>query len=162
MGCDIHTFVEVEINGHWQFLAKPHYPAECEQRNYYRFWHLANVRTADSQKWPRFEPKGLPEQVSPIVQHILTSYWGTDAHSVSWMPLPPFIEVVKRTMVSQIKNHTSAIDLTTWLLMMNKTDRSYEDTQAVFGQDVASTMEQLYEGNRNNKINYRVVYWFDN
>src|ERR1700747_2996878 len=70
MGCDIHTFAEVRINGKWEKVVGELFPAESWStkkwtdepfgwRSYSMFAFFAGVRNYDHCT-PISEPKGLP------------------------------------------------------------------------------------------------------
>jgi hypothetical protein len=80
MGCDIHFFAEVKIDGTWYCHGHP-----SIDRCYDLFYKMAGVRSSDdAEKAPIALPKGLPKDLSVVVQ----KYWEQeklDAHSASWL-----------------------------------------------------------------------------
>lgn len=61
-------------------------------RNYYLFAALADVRN-DYEIEPISEPRGIPEDVSYPIKHILKVNWGSDAHSISYFTLKELLDV---------------------------------------------------------------------
>jgi hypothetical protein len=81
MGCDIHTYIEVQDGtGQWR-----HAPGDelFGRRSYGVFGFLADVRNY-SAVTPIAEPRGLPEDVSFGVTHEHAE-WEGDAHTESWL-----------------------------------------------------------------------------
>jgi hypothetical protein len=76
MGCDIHCFAEVKINGRWE-----HYGEIRIFRNYALFSQMADCGRGVER--PISNNKGLPNDIT-----FLTKYhrerWGGDGHSDSW------------------------------------------------------------------------------
>lgn len=101
MGCDIHNYVEVKVNGKWKPIYKPVKHKEYSwtedayaynNRNYDLFAILANVRngrgfagckTGDGFV-PISMPKGLPDDISYEVKEQAES-WDGDGHSHSFL-----------------------------------------------------------------------------
>lgn len=118
MGCDIHTHVEyranacvgIDENGNAIFrlrwLCGDYFKTAwyyrdsnkrrlavveiCGERNYDRFATLANVRNYGGTPYIS-EPRGLPEDVTNLVNEDYESYCG-DAHSPSYVTLKELIE----------------------------------------------------------------------
>ena len=59
MGCDIHLITQIKKNNKWEYVEDV--PREFNQRNYFNFAVLANVRNDFGTKG--FQPKGLPEDL---------------------------------------------------------------------------------------------------
>lgn len=79
MGCDIHLFTEVKIDGVW------HCHAKCDvNRDYTLFSKMAGVRSRDFDSNPISQPKGLPADTSVVVT-TYAEYWLGDTHSHSWL-----------------------------------------------------------------------------
>lgn len=78
MGCDIHFYREVKIDGKWR-----HY-GECNiDRDYNLFAKMAGVRNYQELK-PISQPKGLPEDVSFMTKFHYERQ-KEDWHSASWL-----------------------------------------------------------------------------
>lgn len=60
MGCDIHIITEIKKSNKWERV--PDVPAAFDERNYYVFAWLANVR--NSFDLDGFRPRGLPQDIS--------------------------------------------------------------------------------------------------
>jgi len=85
MGCDIHLYGEVKIEGVWHCYSHPNVP-----RCYALFALMADVRNRDGEIHPVSKPKGLPVDLSlPVAK--AAAYWGWGAkehgggHSFSWL-----------------------------------------------------------------------------
>jgi len=76
MGCDIHVFAEIQINGKWILYSQPRI-----RRWYELFGKMAGVRD-DSQE-PISTPKGLPKDISAGTA-LEVKWWDSDAHTFSW------------------------------------------------------------------------------
>ena len=91
MGCDIHLFAEIKINGNW--IADLERTAEMydydgSNRVYAAFAILAGVRN-DLNIIPIAEPKGIPADASESYK-IVCEDWGKDGHSHSYLTLKEF------------------------------------------------------------------------
>lgn len=84
MGCDIHLFVEVRIDGLWCSRG-----GVCEVvdpgRNYLLFAHLAGVRNNGMGIMPLAHPRGLPDDLASEAEKYLDPSSGL--HSYSWFTL---------------------------------------------------------------------------
>ena len=152
MGCDIHTYVEANINDEWTFVYKPTYGTWAESRNYKFFANLANVRTLE--RHPRSEPKGLPTDVSKIVRLEYES-WGNDAHSASYMDYRAFVELCWICSTSHHNFNNFSIDDFQWKLIMSADGPIDKDKE----QKVMHVNYIYIPGWDERK---RVVFWFDN
>ena len=76
MGCDIHTFSEVKINGTWHLYNQPDVG-----RYYELFGKLAGVRSTIK---PIVAPRGFPQDAS-LITKMENDYWGVDGHTHSWL-----------------------------------------------------------------------------
>ena len=96
MGCDIHDFVEIKVNGKWEMLGdvfetydrlptRHPYDGRC----YSLFALLAGVRGRDIL--PIAEPKGIPDDAS-IDYFEECKKWEGDGHSHSYLTLKEIIE----------------------------------------------------------------------
>lgn len=90
MGCDIHGMIERKIGNEWVMIDKLGSDDAAEDRNYYRFGLLANVRSDGPA------PKGLPEDVSKGTK-FYSDCWDSDVHSHSWYPLKEAIEIMVKS-----------------------------------------------------------------
>lgn len=78
MGCDIHAYIEVKVDGKWHLYSQPRFP-----RSYKMFAKLAGVRNREDID-PISEPRGLPENLSSLV-NIEYEHDELDAHSESYL-----------------------------------------------------------------------------
>jgi hypothetical protein len=86
MGCDIHLFTEVKIDGVWHTYSHPHI-----QRNYALFEKMAGMRGNVANAISA--PKGLPDDLS-VVARYSANRWGNDGHSHSWFDAKEVAEIV--------------------------------------------------------------------
>lgn len=81
MGCDIHAYAEVKINGRWQL-----YSHLRIQQDYALFARMANVRNYRFE--PPIEPISLPRDLPANISK-MTRFCrevdGSEGHSDSWM-----------------------------------------------------------------------------
>lgn len=122
MGCDIHPYIEVQINGKWLCVGVPE-----AHRNYAVFSKLSGVRGYPDDNTPEeLLPLGdgeremmLPEDSDEELQKAYEE-WGMDAHSLTVMPLQQ-LRVFVRHYGRQNKNDDeekqwqSACEVGTWL-----------------------------------------------
>lgn len=95
MGCDIHLYVERQIDGEWESLHPGDVGLAPERwdydgrwfsdRNYPLFAVLANVRNGRGIQ-PISHPRGLPDDVAFFAK-AGAAEWDTDGHSHSWLML---------------------------------------------------------------------------
>ena len=79
MGCDIHLYTEIKIDGDWHCYTK------CNvDRDYGLFEKMAGVRGYSNKSIS--PPKGLPKNLSLVVS-LEAKHWGGDGHSHSWLNL---------------------------------------------------------------------------
>lgn len=103
MGCDIHVYVEYKHNdGHWnaddrhRVIEEDEHYSYIEEfsaggRHYGFFGALAGVRS--SAVGPLYEPRGIPEDLSDIVQKAIDN-WSSDGHTHSYLSLDEYKEVI--------------------------------------------------------------------
>jgi len=87
MGCDIHAFFEIKLNGKWYLYDQPNL-----ERNYSLFGKMAGVRNGGIQ--PISPPKDLPKNLSKVVE-LEYKNWKRDAHSMSWLNAEEIKEVIE-------------------------------------------------------------------
>jgi hypothetical protein len=78
MGCDIHLYVEVEVDGKWHTYNHPNV-----KRNYELFAKMAGVRNY-AEIEPIVAPRGFPTDAS-LVCRLDYENWGIDAHTASYL-----------------------------------------------------------------------------
>lgn len=94
MGCDIHPFVEVQMDdGTWVDMGAP---GRLHDRTYGRFAFLTGGAVRNYSKLPALlpEPRGYPETGSEATEHRKKSYaedWG--AHSAGYLTLAELLAV---------------------------------------------------------------------
>lgn len=76
MGCDIHTYTEIMIDGKWTLVDQGDV-----SRSYALFGRMAGVRNSEHE--PISPPKGLPDDLSFGTKHY-ADYWNGDGHTHSW------------------------------------------------------------------------------
>ena len=97
MGCDIHDFVEIKLNGKWEMVGEIFETCDSKRlsvhpydgRNYTLFGILAGVRNKDMI--PISEPKGSPNDASQGFLDELEQ-WQYDGHSLSYLTLQEILD----------------------------------------------------------------------
>lgn len=145
MGCDIHPYVEKKIGDNWHMYADLKGTPEYQnwgwggQRDYEFFAHLCGVRAGyQDDEWPK--PKGLPEDVSVMCQH-LSDMWDSDGHSHSWETLKDFVD--KKLALIKIRGDEMEVG--------SHSREYYEYNIVGFSLDEDDDPDD-----------FRVVFWFDN
>jgi hypothetical protein len=88
MGCDVHGYIEVKINGVWH----PYRHLEID-RDYQFFSKMAFCwRGPDTLSITKGN-RGLPEDVTALVKYEHDVVWGSDAHSTNWLSLQELEEL---------------------------------------------------------------------
>lgn len=141
MGCDVHVYVEVKINGQWCSYAHPNV-----DRDYELFGVLAGVRRDGP---PIVEPRGVPDDLGEVARMKYES-WGYDAHTPSWFGPD---EMLKLSVWWVENGHLGR----THLMGIEDSWKCY-----LFGEPLtpAGLLEaaQRHQGLED----FRVVFWFDN
>lgn len=109
MGCDIHTVIEENVDGHWigvvasdRTAGRPIYA----QRDYDFFAYIANVRG----NGPNY-PQNLPRDVSSLAWH-LYMLAPTDYHNPSFMDLDAFCNAHHKVNPTMSREDYATYDLT--------------------------------------------------
>ena len=136
VGCDIHPYMEIKINGIWYFFSRPNW-----YRNYTFFGAIANVRDEDIGG-P--EPKGLPHDLSSVLASIANE--DGDDHSHSYMSLEEFDDAIQL--------------MDDYLVPKTKEDKKWiSKSQEQFKKE----SEEFWDIHRLPFIeDVRIVFWFDN
>jgi hypothetical protein len=87
MGCDIHCYCEIELEGQWHL-----YDQIKIERDYELFGAMAGVRRPEEMM---FKVKGLPPDCSKVVR-LESIRRGDDIHSHSWLSLKEIAKVLER------------------------------------------------------------------
>lgn len=104
MGADIHMYAEKKIDDEWKLTKGPnpykiYFPSDEDlkfegwvyhQRDYDLFAFLADVRNYDESIDPLDQPRGMPEDTSPMLFKLYEEY-GVDGHSHSYFSLPELL-----------------------------------------------------------------------
>lgn len=164
MGADIHTYIERKMkSGDWAFVADLNNIVRSKalwasnmnsfgnafyvvnSRNYVLFGRLASVRT-DGR-----EPRGLPDDVSEVVEMCAQS-WGGDAHSHSWLSAVDFADDYYG--VQSIEDDEP---MTEFHQNMLGVDKNYAVLQFLEEMCGVSMVDSNCHSNE-----FRFVFWFDN
>lgn len=160
MGCDIHIYLEKNVEGNWHcidyFKLSP-YTNEYRvvpvvyERDYQLFALLAGVENRYEVE-PIAPPKGLPENISSVVEHEF-QIWKGDAHDCSWLSVKELF-----TYKDNVKN------------------ASLDCSCASFDKMISNIKERMCkelwiwdfigDHERENRLrhdakNFRIVFWFD-
>lgn len=162
MGCDIHLFLERQVKpGVWAMVFNynglntagvsciggqdldGYLWFKVRNRNYHLFGEIAGVRGDSSLG---YEPKGLPPDVSPMVQY-RADEWDGDGHSHSWLSAREFIKLYAESnrnqeLLDDIARNDWSRSPAMWFSLDVK-DPHYDPK----GEDID---------------NLRFVFWFDN
>lgn len=97
MGCDIHSYVEIQICGIWErsdaaVFGPPEWPeaGPFGWRSYAVYGFLAGVRNYSCAPVLAGD-RGLPRDVSDQVRNAY-AVWGWEVHSVSWVSLRELLD----------------------------------------------------------------------
>lgn len=172
MGCDIHIYTEHKLGPKWicgQASTKTQEEEEGKtyifylddfkgsrkyghgDRDYWFFGFLADVRRDVPH---HFEPKGQPDDLSPILKDLLTQ-WGGDAHSESFITLREMEEKLHQLPALRAE---SLLDLTL----------TPADTEAF--EHCVTRLRELADDLREEAVEFgvvdedlsRIVFFFDN
>lgn len=140
MGCDIHFFTEVKLDGKWHQYAAPNV-----SRWYGLFEKMAGVRgDVENAIVP---PKGIPADASELVMKSY-DYWDSDAHTPSWL------------------NAAEINALEEWLYAYHKENRpeEYFYPEKIWGYVNGNGYGgyHKYPDQKNLFEDVRFVFWFDN
>ena len=139
MGCDIHLFTEVKIDGVWHTHSIPRI-----NRWYALFGEMAGVRCDNVE--PIVQPKGLPDDMGTVTARY-NEYCGSDGHTHSWF------------------NKEEIQKLEAWLEENDKKSISveWEYLGYVFGSGWGNAEGYTDSGWEKEGIeDVRFVFWFDN
>ena len=174
MGCDIHAYLEKQVNGKWLL-----HNEKKIGRDYNLFAFMVGVRvyqerSAEELIKPVSKPRGLPKDVSHSVREA-SKDWGDDGHSHSWLNLEELKEVEQRLGVW--KSYSNSWFESNKEPPLPTNNRVIKLTKNVFGEPeffvgelpivthvsqdlngVIKEMKMVEEGG--NKT--RLVFWFDN
>jgi hypothetical protein len=179
MGADIHMFIEYKVDdGDWQ--ADPHHVMSDEDdggyllsvsavgRNYEIFAALAGVRG------PGPDPRGLPDDVSAVIK-AESDRIDCDGHSHSWLSLDEYKKFIKKNKKTgnfadtDRKEAFYDWDAYSWDGKDGKPTRPpYWTTVANYCDDMENNIDwvifdrEVLGDKRKNRIEVRLVFWFDN
>lgn len=138
MGCDIHPYAEVRINGRWtRSLAKI-----PDDRDYIAFAFLADVRNykTDPPITPVSSPRGLPDDCVTIDNglsyHDHVRVW-LGYHSLSWLTLAELkaADLTVPVTLDETKPLYLAAPLLPRIIMALSELGSPDDVRLIFGFD---------------------------
>ncbi len=142
MGCDIHAFKEVKVNGQWHCFGEA--PIE---RNYRLFGWMAGVRQPEERL---FITKGLPDDVTVPVK-FLSDGWDCDGHTHSYLTSSELKEL--RLKIEKEANNGEPIGHDHWATEQFG-DIGCKPVLGMVGYDDLE-LETWVE-------DHRLVFWFDN
>jgi len=166
MGADIHTYIERKMpSGNWIFVANlnsvvhskalwggsmpqfGHAFYVVNNRNYALFGRLASVR-GDGR-----DPRGLPEDVSEMVQ-MFADGWSGDGHSHSWLSASDFADDYYGVEALESGEEEPMIEYHQNILQVDKNYAVLQFLQEMCGVSGIGEVTQANE--------FRFVFWFDN
>jgi len=139
VGCDIHLFVEIKIEGTWYAYNHPHI-----KRYYKLFAKMAGVRNSGGIE-PIAKPRGLPSDVSRVAK--LVSDARGYGHSHSWLSSNE-VKNLKLWWKAQLPDWNADID--------------FDD---IFDYLFDNSFDGFFKGSNDYPSgleDFRFVFWFDN
>jgi hypothetical protein len=149
MGCDIHFHAERKVDGKWELIRSPKNPDDIywldEWQQYTSFSFLVGVKNT-SGITPLSKPRGLPDDLSPVVFEEFDIWSDGGTHNHSWLSL----------------DELKSVD---WSVMVNATDSSDLPTEnkiplSEFASCLYDQVLKLLDLGITEPV--RVVFWFDN
>lgn len=137
MGCDVHGWFEIKINGTWYAYSQLSF-----NRNYDLFAKMAGVRNYNGID-PIAPPRGLPADIS-VVTAIYAKMWKVDGHSWSWLNA--------REIKELYQFHVNFSNMPRWKLV--------EEWGYLFDHEWSSFIDNKCRFEPVEDI--RMVFWFDN
>ena len=148
MGCDIHAYLEIKIDGGWHYFA----PADL-WRNYEVFSKMAGVRDFPDSPAPIALPKGLPDDAS-FMTRFHSNEWGEDGHSHSWLNYDEILEL--------IDYFDNVLGYRPWGHRGEASDRKWNEFGVwIFGNTIAG-FKKYPDDYPSSLEDIRLVFWFDN
>jgi hypothetical protein len=166
MGADIHTFIERKMpSGEWAYMGNLDHAIHSKafwgndkpnlgfmfyvvnSRNYALFGRLASVR-GDGR-----DPRGLPEDVSEMVQ-MFADGWSGDGHSHSWLSASDFADDYYGVEAIESGEEEPMTEYHQNTLQVDKNYAVLQFLQEMCGISGIGEVTQANE--------FRFVFWFDN
>jgi hypothetical protein len=166
MGADIHTYIERKMpSGNWIYVSnldcviysKALWSSDTPKfvhgfylvnsRNYALFGRLASVR-GDGR-----DPRGLPEDVSEMVQ-MFADGWSGDGHSHSWLSASDFADDYYGVEAIESGEEEPMTEYHQNILQVDKNYAVLQFLQEMCGVSGIGEVTQANE--------FRFVFWFDN
>ncbi len=138
MGCDIHAFLEIRVDGEWLAYAE----ADII-RQYDLFARMADVRN-DGTVESVSSPRGLPDNLSKLVR-LHRERWGVDGHSDSYLSFDELCSLYVWAKKKKINLDRRFTFLGIYLF------GNGVETWKTFPDDYPSLVDDV-----------RLVFWFDN
>lgn len=152
MGCDIHQYAEIRVNGQWVAENKDSYTNQNEpdeepwygmgesgnsNRNYFLFGILSEGVRYDHPPGIAFDPHGKPTEASPEVLAMIQQ-WEGDGHSHNYLTFQELKEkAATLLLMPSVEAKEALASLSSWI----------------------TSFGELPNVNDNDR---RVVFWFDN
>ncbi len=165
MGCDIHTHLEIKIDGKWHHDSSP-----SISRNYDLFAKMAGVRAYGNSIVPISKPRGTPQDISAVTALDLES-WNGDAHSNSWLNADEIKEIIDYHVKSacDIPDYIPEEQVSKYIYEKGNTDatirRNAYDIRSSWGYVHGHHLSDFkeYKEELPSKLeDIRLVFWFDN
>lgn len=169
MGCDIHCYAEMKLQGKYQMIrtlpiveSKEYQKKQVfSQRDYPLFAFLNDVRNQFYIREPEFcWGNELPEDISPRIRKEI-NHWGIDGHSHSYITLQQALDVKGTAIAIQEENSDE------FLLCVGGEEMSHDITyrELLDSTEWYPRIAQLKviadEYNRSYD-EVRIIFWFDN
>lgn len=135
MGTDIHMYIEHKSKKTHKFVFDF---GQWGERIYNLFGTMAGTR---GEYEAIYEPRGIPDDISPEVKEEYEIMWEGDAHTPSWLTTAEFRECLD--LVIKHSDYNASNEIPSWL-------KEYE------------WMYEFMKYNEEEGEPCRVVFWFDN
>ena len=138
MGCDIHAYFEIKVNGKWLLYDQPNI-----ERNYQLFSKMAGVRGDED---PLSVPKGFPTDASEVVT-LEYNWWGTDGHTHSWFNADEISKIIKYHESIVPKENLFRVSFEQWFYLYGNEWEHFRESRSEYPEEIEDI---------------RLVFWFDN
>ena len=147
MGCDIHGYLERNLNNKWQFIS---FMPFDNYRTYGFYGFLADVRNY-SMIEPIKSNKGFPNDCCGIINDAY-KYWEDDMHNVGWIYIEDLINFDYTKIIEDRRIHGQ-----TCAIGEGKKMQLSEFLGASYFEILNKLKNYIDE-----KAPVRLVFWFDN
>lgn len=149
MGCDIHLHAEVKVDDRWEYFGNHSFG-----RYYTVFAYMAQCgRNANIE--PIVDNKGFPENANPLTRLYIGDHLD-DLHSHTWLDKE---EIANLCVV--LRAHGKPYE-TTCKRCIERGDEEEEEDLTFYANSIEAIFIDINELERPAKLEYRLVFAFDN